>query len=324
MPRPVQVSERVWRIQCPFAGNAVQVYLVRGEKTALIDSGVSPSPAEAIEPCLGALGLKLGDVDYLINTHGHNDHMGGNGAIKAKAPSVEIMVHGADEELASGGVAAHVRSKFGGMPILRMLGDESIAAEREAVLTQMIGRTAGVDRVLSDGDVVDLGGDVRLLAIHTPGHTAGSTCYLLEAEGLLFTGDAVQARGWRPGVLPLYYEVSYLDSIKRIRELAPRLLCMGHAFQWSGVINDPVRLGQEVEATLKDSLEASAIIDQAVRQVLAELPGASFRELAEAALREIVNDLPAQFDRRTGLPPSSAAAINAHLESYRGLTPVLR
>src|SRR5690349_11301581 len=44
------------------------------------------------------------------------------------------------------------------------------------------------DFIIGDDEVIEVG-DLRLRTIHTPGHTAGSTCFLLEAHPVLFTGD---------------------------------------------------------------------------------------------------------------------------------------
>jgi len=52
MPR---VSDRVYRIQAPYEGNAVHLYLVRGAKLALIDSGAGDSPQAAVAPALREL-----------------------------------------------------------------------------------------------------------------------------------------------------------------------------------------------------------------------------------------------------------------------------
>jgi len=46
------------------------------------------------------------------------------------------------------------------------------------------------DWVISDGDVIEVG-DLRLHAIHTPGHTKGSICFLLEGWPILFSGDTL-------------------------------------------------------------------------------------------------------------------------------------
>src|SRR5215213_7144293 len=46
-------------------------------------------------------------------------------------------------------------------------------------------------QTIADGTVFGPSDDVRLQAIHTPGHSADSVCYYLEEEGVLFTGDTV-------------------------------------------------------------------------------------------------------------------------------------
>lgn len=307
------INERIYRVQAPYSGNAVQLYLVRGEKLALVDSGASDSPSAAVEPALRELGLDWSDLDYLINTHGHPDHAGGNGEVKEAAPRAEIHLHRADLSLADG-VEAHLRSSSDGAVPMKLLGRDDLVAEREAVLRQVIGKSVGVDRVLEDGDVIDLGQDVRLSVVHTPGHTPGSVCFFWEASGALFCGDAVQGHGWRAGLAPLYFDTAYVNSLDRIEAVGASMLCMGHAFAWSGVLNDPVRRGPEVAETLLASRRASAAIDQVVDYAI-EKHGldAPFGMLVDTAFRELVYELPIQWDRRTGFPVMVGAAIHAHL-----------
>ena len=61
--------------------------------------------------------------------------------------------------------------------------DVGVAAEDAKMLPSY-------DFVIGDEDVIEVG-DLRLVAIHTPGHTPGSTSFLLEGEPLLFTGDTL-------------------------------------------------------------------------------------------------------------------------------------
>src|SRR3982074_928219 len=103
------ISDRVYRIQAPYEGNAVHLYLVRGAKLALIDSGAGDSPEAAVAPARRELGLDFSALDYRLNTHGHADHAGGNGELKAAAPRVEIAIHQADAYLLAG-PEAHLQS----------------------------------------------------------------------------------------------------------------------------------------------------------------------------------------------------------------------
>src|SRR5579859_1398175 len=311
-----KVADRVYRIQAPYEGNAVHLYLVRGAKLALIDSGAGDSPETAVRPALRELGLDWSDLDYLLNTHGHADHAGGNGEVKAVAPRAEIGIHPADGYLLAG-PDAHMHSDTAASAAMRLMGRDDRLRERETCLRQIIGRSAGIDRQLVDGDVVDLGDDVRLGVVHTPGHTVGSVCYFWVSAGTVFSGDAVQGHGWRAGMPPIYHDVNYLESIDRIDSLNARVLCMGHTFGWDGVSNDPVRHGAEISETLQASRDAGAAIDHAAAEAVRQLgPEASFAALAEAAFRELVFDLAIKFDRRTTVPVTAARSIRAHLSAH--------
>jgi glyoxylase-like metal-dependent hydrolase (beta-lactamase superfamily II) len=90
---------------------------------------------------------------YILNTHGHGDHVLGNRDMKA-AFRVPICMHGAD-------------AAFFGNP----------SAPEELA-----------DKRLSHGDRLPLG-ECTISVIHTPGHTPGSVCYL--SAGHLFTGDTL-------------------------------------------------------------------------------------------------------------------------------------
>jgi glyoxylase-like metal-dependent hydrolase (beta-lactamase superfamily II) len=310
-----KIDERVFRIQAPYGGNAVHLYLIRGSKLALIDSGSKFSPKEAVEPALRELGLGWSDLDYLVNTHGHPDHAGGNGEVKAEAPRAEVALHRDDVALVEG-VEAHLRARTDASALFRLLGREDLIAEREATLRQVIGNAVGVDRELSDGDTIDLGQDVRLSVVHTPGHTPGSVCLYWEGGRVLFSGDAIQGHGWRHGVTPLYFDAAYVGSLDRIEGLGAETLCMGHTFSWGGVSNDPVRRGAEIGQTLEASRHSAAAIDRAVDLAL-EQHGreASFATLAETAVRELAFSIPVLFDRQTYAPTTALASFRAHLEA---------
>src|SRR5262249_26328642 len=86
---------------------------------------------------------------------------------------------------------------------------------------------------VSDGDAIEIG-SVRLSDVRTPGHTAESTCYLLEDE-CLFTGDTLfLAAVGRPDLHADEREARerarvFYASISRLRMFSPKLLVLpGH------------------------------------------------------------------------------------------------
>jgi hydroxyacylglutathione hydrolase len=126
---------------------------------AVIDPG---DEAERILQALARLGLEL---QLIINTHGHFDHIGGNRGLKA-ATGAELAIHAADE------------------PLL------ALAARHAGVYGLSCEPSPPADRTLADGELLRIG-ELELEVLHTPGHTPGGICLL--GEGHLFSGDALFA-----------------------------------------------------------------------------------------------------------------------------------
>jgi glyoxylase-like metal-dependent hydrolase (beta-lactamase superfamily II) len=117
---------------------------------------------------------------------------------------------------------------------------------------------------LGDGDVVRVG-DWAIDVVGTPGHSADSVCLLLRHDGSLLTGDTVLGRGtslvaWPDGRLG-----DYLDSLRRLRDLAGGLqrLLPGHG----PVLTQP---GDVIDAYLDHRLarlaEVAEVVQSGVRE----------------------------------------------------------
>ena len=307
-----RVHERAWRLPAPFeGGGVVNLYLLRGERTAIIDSGVLGTPATHLAPALRTLGLELGDVEFVLNTHGHMDHLGGNAEMKEAG--ADIALHRQDADRARSNQVHIERSAEG----LRTLGLEHLLPDREAFLLRMLGREVGVDRVLEDGDTVDLGADIRLEVVHTPGHTAGSVCYWWESAGLLLTGDAVQARGGRRGGLPVIEEAgSYAASLARVESIRPRTMLMAHSFKGPEGDLGPVASGPRVAETLRESLAIHEALSGAIADALAA-PGADAATAARGAVAALRDQLGLEDEAASGLPSAGPTTLPAYLRAAR-------
>ena len=80
---------------------------------------------------------------------------------------------------------------------------------------------------VTNGEMVETEG-VRLRAIHTPGHTSDHVCFLIEEEGLLFTGDTVLGRGTSVVDPPEGDMAAYVRSLQVLRGLEPKTIYPGH------------------------------------------------------------------------------------------------
>ena len=107
---------------------------------------------------------KLGfTIKYIINTHGHADHIGANSELK-KLTGATLCIHKDDnEKLHNPDLNL---SSFVGFPIT----------------------TVKADRLLKEGDVINVG-NISLKVLHTPGHSKGCIC--LVGDGFVFSGDTL-------------------------------------------------------------------------------------------------------------------------------------
>jgi len=308
-----RVHDRVYRLAAPFEGGGLtNMYLVRGSKTALIDTAVLGAPTQYLAPALETIGLGLGSVDYVLNTHGHMDHLGGNAELKDVG--AEISIHSADAERTRSNQGHLDRARSG----LTMLGLEERVPAREAMLLRLLGREVGCDCELDDGDEVDLGSDVKLRVVHTPGHTPGSVCYLWEAAGILITGDSIQARGSRVGGMPVLEDPStYVASLKKAESVGATSLFMGHAFKGPDGDLGPVATGENVTAVFRESLAVHEAWTGAVKQALSELPNGSASDRALRAAASL-RDRYGLGDADSGYPSSGTTTIPAYLRVAGG------
>ena len=171
------------------------------------------------------------------------------------------------------------------------------------------------------GILLDLGKGIRLRVLHCPGHTPGHVVYHWESEGILFTADSVQGQGARPGSYPYYFDApSYRRSLAKLSQLDFRMVCLGHAFHGGTLMNLPIRQGAEATAFLEASMQVADTIHRAIAWVMQSRPGAPNREIALAALDDLVNDIPQLRVRQTGFPLLAGPTLLAHIEAIKSGT----
>jgi glyoxylase-like metal-dependent hydrolase (beta-lactamase superfamily II) len=193
-------------------------YLLRGAKTALIESG----PKTSVEHVLAGLrSAGVESLDWIVVTHIHLDHAGAAGTLARHFPNATVAVHEVG--------APHLvdPSKLWSSAS-RIYGDD---------MERLWGGIDPIDpgriQKLTDGDVIDLG-DRKLLAVDTPGHAGHHHAYVDDSSGAMFTGDAMGVRLpevglFRPATPPPEFNLELaVSSIERIRSVAPSGLVLTH------------------------------------------------------------------------------------------------
>ncbi|HST21824.1 MAG TPA: subclass B3 metallo-beta-lactamase, partial [Blastocatellia bacterium] len=166
----------------------------------LLDSGMAET-VPLIQANLKKLGFKIEDVKILINSHAHYDHAGGLADLK-ELTGAKLMTSEADATLLANGGKGDFQ-----------WGDT------------LSYKPVKADRVLRDNDKVELGG-VTLIARLTPGHTKGSTTWMMKVKeagkqlDVIFVGST-SAPGYKlvdnpkyPGIVADYtYTFRLLKSL---------------------------------------------------------------------------------------------------------------
>lgn len=141
----------------PIMANCFILGCEKTHQAVVIDPG-----AESGKILMALANLKL-TVEYIINTHGHFDHVGANKKMK-EVTGAKLLIHKLDE------------------PMLSMLSNTAAAFGLSAENSPL------ADQTIEDGDTIQFG-DIILTVIHTPGHTPGGIS--LFCDDSVFVGDTL-------------------------------------------------------------------------------------------------------------------------------------
>ena len=184
----------------PWYENCYIVRHVASSKLAIVDPGGSPDKILAAVAELG------GDVEYILLTHGHPDHLG---AVKALQDQLDVTCKAhQDEGPLIGAIVPYARSRLG-----------------------MTVETPKQIDYFTDADELSLGGQ-SFRAIATPGHTPGGVCY--DFGPFTIAGDTLFNQGVGRTDLPGGNGPLLMKSITHLLDQLPdaSFLYPGHGARW--------------------------------------------------------------------------------------------
>lgn len=228
-------------------------YVVRdGNRLTLVDAGF-PGHYPVLVEGLRSLGRTVQDIDAVLLTHAHADHMGMAELVRKEA-NATVFVHKHDE------IAAGRSLQLPWVGLLSNSWRPFVAS----ILTQatfnrvFFAPRIQTVRTMIDCDTLDVPGNPRV--IHVPGHTPGEVVLHFERSNATIMGDTLitldllTGRHGDPQV-PHWLLNSddrlHRSSLDTLTELGETTMLPGHGKPWSGRLDEAVRLARQ--GTLRQS-----------------------------------------------------------------------
>lgn len=178
---------------------------------AVVDAGPLWSAGRVVD-YIRSIGRKPEDLGLILMTHSHPDHSGGATPLIERT-GAQLLAHSGDTMTSS---------------------DHEVRLSFSDIVDGLTGRLPflsgiPVGETVNEGQL--LAAKLGIRVIHTPGHTPGSVCYLLEDRAVLFTGDTIFSNGERLSrsvPFPRYNGHDYRRSLSRLATMEFDTLCGGH------------------------------------------------------------------------------------------------
>jgi glyoxylase-like metal-dependent hydrolase (beta-lactamase superfamily II) len=254
LTEPLAAAERAGihrlAIPTPFLVGRVNCYLIEDKPVTLVDTGPNSGKSlDELEQALGAHGRAVEDIELIVVTHQHMDHVGLLEILARRSGAEVAALHMLGPYLADFKRSATEDDDFA-QGVMRRHG---IPPEMATVLGAVgaafraFGSGGTVTQELRDGGRLTLR-DRELLVLHRPGHSPSDTVFFDERRGILIGGDHLlphissNALVARDHPHPL---LTYMDSMRATRELPAELVLPGHGdpvTDHRGLIDERLRM----------------------------------------------------------------------------------
>ncbi len=227
-------------IPTPFAVGKVNCYLIEDKPLTLVDTGPNSGRSlDVLGESLAAHGHAIEDIDLVLVTHNHLDHIGLTQIVIEHSGAEVAALGAASRRLADYDAESERDDEFAVELMLRSGVPEQTAMALQSVSSTFRewGGPVNVTRPLGDGETVDLAGR-RLEVLFRPGHSPMDTVFWDAERRMGFVGDhllphissnPIISRPLDGSAGRTHSLSAYLDSLAKTRELpAGSILFPGH------------------------------------------------------------------------------------------------
>ena len=234
-------------IPIPFPIRSVNIYFIQDSITTLIDAGFHLDESfDLVESAISNAGYRLTDIQRILLTHGHLDHVGLAGRIAAVS-GAEIFIHPLDQDKCIWDIKRDHAKRM--EPFLRFFREaglsetviQDISVIMNARFKEFFPGRFKVQDITSHGSFSF--DDFSLDVIYCPGHTSGSVCFFDRKNGNLFSGDHLLKNITSNAVVEIegpdkrngYKSLSsHLKSLEMISAMGVKSVLPGHGAPFSG------------------------------------------------------------------------------------------
>lgn len=273
---------RAIALPTPFLVGRVNCYLIDDEPLTLIDTGPNSGKAlDELERALAALGRRVEDLELIVVTHQHMDHLGLLEILARRSGADVAALDVLGPYLADFSRSAAADDEFAQAIMRRhgVPGDLATVLGALAAAFRAFGSSGRVTRPLRDGDSLALR-DRTMRIFHRPGHSPSDTILWDEERAILIAGDHLLAHissnplvsrpltGSGIGEPASYGDlarsrpqalVQYMDSMRMTRELPARLVLSGHGepiLDHAALVDERLRAHRRRAARIMKILDA--------------------------------------------------------------------
>ena len=246
-PEFEEVLPSTFLLKVPFGPVWTGIILIKGEKNILIDSS-HLEPESYLIPALDKLGMSLSDIDWLLNTHVHGDHIGGHHSLVTKyGLKTATLKSSADALRDPVKVAVRVRTRF----------------PKNSPAPQSYLKGVEPDKLLEEGELLE----GRFYAVATPGHDDDCLTWIDTKTATAFTGDSVQANGTPTQGVGFYRDLqAYMQSLDKLSALNLENMVCGHDYDGIGTV---IKGADEVSTALQYCKDRVELYDRKIKEYVA-------------------------------------------------------